>query len=158
VLLALGRRGTPRRLGCPGEEHEKVAYSLVDPELYQQQHLLVVGGGDAALEAAVALSEQPGNRVTLSYRGSAVNRARAENVERLDRAIAEGRLHAIYNSTVTAIELDRVLLDESGTDRILPNDFVFVFAGGELPTKLLESAGVKIRTHHGKRIVESARP
>ena len=156
VLLALGRRGTPRRLGCVGEELEKVAYSLVDPELYQQQHLLVVGGGDAALEAAVALSEQPGNRVTLSYRGAAVNRARAENVERLNRAIAEGRVDAAFGSTVKAIELDRVLLDESGTDRILPNDFVFVFAGGELPTKLLESAGVKIRTHHGKRIVETA--
>jgi len=155
VLLALGRRGTPRRLGCAGEELEKVAYSLVDPELYQQQHLLVVGGGDAALEAAVALSEQPGNRVTLSYRGAAVNRARAENVERLNRAISEGRLHASFGSTVKAIEIDRVLLDEAGNDRIVPNDFVFVFAGGELPTKLLESAGVKIRTHHGKRIVDA---
>jgi thioredoxin reductase (NADPH) len=156
VLLALGRRGTPRRIGCPGEEMEKVAYSLVDPELYQQQHILVVGGGDAALEAAVALSEQPGNRVSLSYRGGAVNRAKTENVERLNRATAEGRLTAIFNSTVKAIELDRVILDEGGTERILPNDFVFVFAGGELPTKLLASAGVKIRTHHGKRIVEAA--
>ncbi len=156
VLLALGRRGTPRRLGCAGEELEKVAYSLVDPELYQQQHLLVVGGGDAALEAAVALSEQPGNRVTLSYRGSSINRARAENVERLNLAIAEGRLTAIWGSTVKAIELDRAILDEGGTEHTIPNDYVFVFAGGELPTKLLESAGVKIRTHHGKRIVEGS--
>jgi len=79
VLLAMGRRGTPRKLDVPGEEHSKVVYRLVDPEQYRGQKVLVVGGGDSALEAAIALAEQPGTRVTLSYRSAAFSRVKAKN-------------------------------------------------------------------------------
>jgi thioredoxin reductase len=154
VLPALGRRGTPRRLGVPGEEREKVAYRLVDPELYQHQHLLVVGGGDAAVEAAVSLAQQTGNRVTLSYRGAKLIRCREENLERLNQAISEQRITPLYESNVKAIDLDRVIVDHKGSEVTLANDYLFVFAGGELPTAVLENAGIKIKTHHGKRIVD----
>ncbi|MEQ1566872.1 MAG: NAD(P)-binding domain-containing protein [Myxococcota bacterium] len=152
VVLAIGRRGTPRKLGVPGEELEKVAYRLVDPELYELQHLLVVGGGDSALEAAASLAEQPGNRVTLSYRGTAFNRPKADNLERLQRAEAAGALTVKLGSTVTRIGVDRVWLDEGGAETLVPNDFVFVLAGGVLPTAFLAGIGVEMQTHYGKRV------
>lgn len=156
VVLALGRRGTPRKLGCQGEDTEKVAYRLIDPELYKHQHLLVVGGGDSAVEAAVALSEQPGNRVTLSYRRAEINRPKADNLERLRKAEQAGTIETVLESEVERIDLDRVTLTQRGQEIVLPNDFVFVFAGGVLPTKLLEGAGIRIETHYGKRVVSKA--
>lgn len=160
VILAIGRRGSPRKVGCPGEDLEKVAYRLVDPERYSFQHILVVGGGDSAVEAAVALGEQPGNRVTLSYRSKDISRPKAENLERLNAAQAAGLVNLMLESTVTRIDLDRAVLQQRGTEHVLPNDFVFVFAGGVLPTKLLEAAGIRILKHYGKTVVagESAAP
>jgi thioredoxin reductase len=126
---------------------------LIDPERYQFQHLLVVGGGDSALEAACALAEQDGNRVTLSYRGKDFNRPKPANLERLRAAQAAGTLTLMLSSTVKRIELDRVELTHEGRAVVVPNDFVFVFAGGILPTKLLTEAGIRLQRHHGKRIV-----
>lgn len=73
VLLAVGRRGTPRKLGVPGEENPKVVYRMIDPEQYRGMHVLVVGGGDSAIEAAVAIAEQEGTSVTLSYRSDVLD-------------------------------------------------------------------------------------
>jgi len=154
VLLCLGRRGTPRKLGVPGEEQEKVAYSLLEPELYQYQHLLVVGGGDSAVEAAITLGEQEGTRVWLSYRKASLTRPKKKNIERLRKAVKEGRVELLLESTVSAIEADRVLLKQQGEEIVFPNDFVFVFAGGVLPTKFLQAAGIVVQRHHGKRVVE----
>jgi len=152
VLLAVGRRGTPRRLEVPGEEQEKVAYRLIDPELYQHAHLLVVGGGDSALEAACDLSEQTGNRVTLSYRRANFSRPKPANKERLQAAVDAGRITLAMESRVERIELDRVVLREGGEEQVLANDYVFVFAGGVLPTKLLSDCGVQTLRHFGKRV------
>ena len=146
--------GPPRKLGVPGEEQEKVAYRLIDPELYQHKHILVVGGGDSAVEAACDLSEQPGNRVSLSYRKALINRPKAANIHRLKAAEKEGRITMLLESTVSRIELDRVVLEHKGEEIILPNDFVFVFAGGILPTTFLQNAGIKIQSHFGKKVVE----
>lgn len=155
VVLAVGRRGTPRRLGVAGEEHEKVAYRLIDPELYRHQHLLVVGGGDSAIEAACALAEQPGNRVALSYRGASFNRAKPANRARLDALVAGGGVRLLLESDVVSIDVDRVALRVKGEGEIvLPNDYVFVFAGGVLPTEFLEKAGLTVRTHFGRRVEE----
>ncbi|MBW2257714.1 MAG: NAD(P)-binding domain-containing protein, partial [Deltaproteobacteria bacterium] len=154
VLLTVGRRGTPRTLGVPGEEQEKVAYRLLDPELFQHSHILVVGGGDSALEAACDLGAQSGNRVSLSYRGAAFSRPKAANLQRLEEARDADRVTVYLESRVQQIEVDRVVLDHRGEEVVLPNDQVFVFAGGILPTAFLEKAGIKVLTHFGKRVVE----
>jgi len=142
ILLALGRRGTPRRLGVPGEECEKVLYQLVDAATYRDLDLLVVGGGDSAIEAATALAEQPGNRVTLSYRKDAFFRVKARNAERIERYAAEGRVDVVFSSAVESIGDDHVVLQAPGGTRRIDNAYTFVFAGGEPPYPLLRALGV----------------
>ena len=152
IVLAVGRRGTPRRLEVAGEEQAKVAYRLLDPELYQHQHLLVVGGGDSAVEAAITLADQPGNRVTLSYRNDQITRPREANLQALSRALGEGKVHLLLTSDVEEILPDRVRLTQHGEEVVVPNDFVFVFAGGVLPTQFLYAAGITVERHFGKRV------
>lgn len=149
VLLAIGRRGTPRKLGVEGEALPKVVYRLIDPEQYQGQKVLVVGGGDSALEAALAIAEQPGTDVTLSYRSDAFSRVKVKNRTRLDEAQANRRVRVILNSNVTRIEKDTVLLKCADGDLELPNDAVIVSAGGVLPIDLLKKAGIQFETKHG---------
>lgn len=149
ILLAIGRRGTPRALNVPGEDQEKVAYWLKDAQLYKDQDLLVVGAGDSAVEAACSLGEIEGNRVWLAARGKAVNRPRKKNIERLRDAIKRGRVNLMLQASVLKISPDRVVLDQAGERVVVPNDFVFVCIGGVLPTQFLKKAGVEIRTHHG---------
>ena len=143
VLLALGRRGTPRRLGVPGEDQEKVFYSLIDAASFTNARLLVVGGGDSAIEAATALAAQPGNEVTLSYRKTGFFRLKKRNAERIASCAASGTLKVIYSSSVTRIGSDHVALSlEDGTETTLANDFTYIFAGGEPPAPLLRSMQV----------------
>lgn len=146
VCLALGRRGTPRKLDVPGEHLPKVAYSLLDAHSYQGRRVLVVGGGDSAVEAAVALAEQPGNEVTLSYRQEAFFRIRQRTEERLNEFVAQRRLRLLLQSRVTAIRPDSVdieLIDgPSRGSMTLANDDVFVMAGGVAPFEVLERSGV----------------
>ena len=149
VLLSIGRRGTPRRLEVPGEELEKVVYRLVDPEQYRDKHVLVVGGGDAALEAAVSIAKEPGTTVTLSYRSSAFSRVKQKNRELAEEARISGHLSVLLESTVKEIRSATVLLDQKGTAIDLPNNAVIVCAGGILPTPLLKEVGVQIETRHG---------
>src|SRR4030065_1280185 len=103
IVLAIGRRGTPRKLGASGENLPKVSCRLLDPEQHKGQHLLVVGGGDSAVEAAIALSDQPGNIVTLSYRGDAFSRIKPMNKERLDKMVERKTVKVILNSNVKEI-------------------------------------------------------
>ncbi len=151
VLLAMGRRGTPRKLDVPGEESSKVVYRLVDAEQYRGRHVLVVGGGDSALEAAIALAEQPDTTVTLSYRSEAFSRVKAKNRDRLGVLADAGRLKVLLRSTVHAIEQRTVQLEHEGRKLTLPNEAVIVCAGGELPTPLLRQVGIRFETKFGTR-------
>lgn len=151
VLLAIGRRGSPRKLGVPGEELPKVMYRLIEAETYTQKHILVVGGGDSAIEAAVGLANQRGNIVTISYRKDDFVRLKEKNEIRIREVINSGRVKTIFSSIVVEIKPDAVFVQEG--DKIihnLQNDYVFVFAGGELPTELLKRAGVKLRANEVK--------
>jgi thioredoxin reductase (NADPH) len=149
VLLAIGRRGTPRRLDVAGEDQTKVVYRLIDPEQYQGQRVLVVGGGDSALEAAASLAQQPGCQVTLSYRSKAFSRARSRNREQVEAAQEEGRLQVLLESQVMEIESDRVVLTMQGETLVLANDIVIIAAGGLMPTPFLERMGVVSETRYG---------
>ena len=146
VVLAVGRRGTPRRLGVPGEELPHVAYSLLDAATYTGRHCVVVGGGDSAVETALALAEQPGNTVTIVYRQDAFFRLRGKNRERIDAALAAGSVEALFRSEVTAIAPGHVeAAQQGGSGRValqLRADFVFVLAGGVTPFAQLERSGV----------------
>jgi thioredoxin reductase/Pyruvate/2-oxoacid:ferredoxin oxidoreductase delta subunit len=149
VLLAIGRGGTPRKLGAQGEELPKVVYRLIDPEQYRNHRVLVVGGGDSALEAACRLAEQPGATVTLSYRGDAFGRAKPANLENVKDAERAGRLKVLLSSQVRTIAPDAVVVKQGEREERLPNDDVIVCAGGVLPTELLKTIGVWVQTKYG---------
>lgn len=150
VLLAIGRRGSPRKLGVPGEKSSKVAYRLLEPEKFHDMNILVVGGGDSAVEAAVALGAVPGNTVHLSYRRDKIFRIKEGNRERLDKAVEAGQVTTILPSDVTEIGEDFVILDQNGETMTLPNDQVFIFAGGELPTEFLKRVGIEFTRKFGE--------
>lgn len=149
VLLAIGRRGTPRKLGVPGEELSKVVYRLIDPEQYRGMKVLVVGGGDSALEAAASIADEPGTFVTLSYRSEAFSRAKEKNRKRVAEAEAAGRLKLLMRSNVKVIHPDRVELDQDGESVVIENDAMIVSAGGILPTPFLKQIGIEVETKFG---------
>lgn len=149
VLLAIGRRGTPRKLEVPGEELPKVVYRLIDPEQYRGQHVLVVGGGDSALEAAASIADEPGTTVTLSYRSNAFSRAKEKNRQRIYKATQAEKIHVLLKSNVKAIYSGRVEIDQEGTLHDIPNDAVIISAGGVLPTPILKTIGIEVETKHG---------
>ena len=144
VVLAMGRRGTPRRLGVPGEELDKVFYDIVEMEAFTARRMLVVGGGDSAIESALGLANQAGTEVTLSYRGDTFARIKDRNREKLDRAVAAGCIRLLMRSEVREIRRDVVLVDAAGATTIVPNDFVVIRIGGEAPYAFLERLGVRI--------------
>ncbi len=149
VLIAIGRRGTPRKLGVPGEESQKVAYRLVEPEQISGDKILVVGGGDSAVESALLLCDQ--NEVILSYRKDNFARIKPGNSTNLDAAIRDGKLKVMFSSNVHSIEKDVVHIQNSeGEMETLQNDRVYIFIGGELPIPFLEKAGIEVDKHFGK--------
>jgi len=149
ILLAIGRSGSPRTLGVPGEELPKVAYRLIDPEQYQNQHVLVVGGGDSALEAATSIAAEPGTTVALSYRSGAFSRAKPKNREKVEAMSAEGRLRVLFNSNVKEIRDRSVVIDVGGRVGTLKTDSVIISAGGILPSAFLKKIGIKVETKWG---------
>jgi thioredoxin reductase len=151
VLLTIGRRGTPRKLGVRGEELPKVTYRLVDPAQYLGLHVLVVGGGDSALESALTIAEQPGTTVTLSHRSESFSRAKRKNRERIEAAQAAGRVRVLLESKIRAIESEEVEIATPSETLRLRNDAVIVNAGGVLPTDFLKSIGIEIQTKFGNR-------
>jgi thioredoxin reductase (NADPH) len=151
VLLAIGRRGTPRKLGVPGEDLSKVAYSLLEPEQFAYTKCLVVGGGDSAVEAALSLAEMDGAQVTMSYRKPAFSRIKEKNRVRLEDARRMGRIQVILESELKAIDTKTVILNHEDKLQELENDFVFIFAGGEPPTEFLAQAGITVETKFGTK-------
>lgn len=153
VLVAIGRRGSPRKLGVPGEEKEKVAYRLLEPENISDKNILIVGGGDSAVENSLLLCEN--NNVILSYRGSSFSRIKPKNQERLAEAEKDRRLKVMYESQIKEIKEDEVLLTlKDGTEKEVVNDLVYIFAGGELPTAFLEKIGIKITKKFGEAVLK----
>lgn len=154
VLLAIGRRGTPRKLGVPGEISEKVAYRLLEPEDIHNKKIMVVGGGDSAVESAMLLADN--NQVILSYRKDAFSRIKTGNSTRIVQAIEAGDITVRFNTNVAEIHPESVVLKdgETGEEEIIPNDLVYIFAGGELPTKFLEKIGIKITRKYGDALLK----
>ncbi len=153
VLLAIGRRGSPRKLGVPGEEKEKVAYRLLEPEHIHNQNILIVGGGDSAVENALILADEK-NNVTISYRGNSFSRLKPKNLEKINTTISSGKVKVVFNSNINKILDDKIILSVDDSLREIKNDLVFIFAGGELPTKFLEKIGVSITTKYGEAILQ----
>ncbi len=150
VLLAIGRRGTPRKLGVAGEDLPKVTYRLIEPEQYIGQQVLVVGGGDSALEAAASIAEvSKTGSVILSHRGDAFGRAKPRNRERIAAAEQQGRLKVMLKSQVQLIEPRAVALQADGVVSKVANDSVIVSAGGILPTDFLRASGIEVDTKYG---------
>ena len=145
VVLALGRRGTPRKLGVPGEGQSKVMYRLIDTDSYQNFDLLVVGGGDSAIEAAVGLAIQGTNRVTLSYRKGEFSRIKDRNAKHLDEQVRKKTLTLMLNSNVKEILPTEALLETPEGDVRIPNQYVFIFAGGEMPFEFLKKIGIEFQ-------------
>jgi thioredoxin reductase (NADPH) len=154
ILLAIGRRGTPRKLNVPGEMKEKVAYRLIEHEGISGQDIIVVGGGDSAIESALLLSDE--NHVTLSYRNEVFNRLKPKNSIALNKAIAEKKIDVRLNTNLISIEDDFITLavGKEGEHLKLKNNLVYIFAGGELPTQFLEKAGIKIEKKFGETVMK----
>jgi thioredoxin reductase len=144
VVLAMGRRGTPRRLGVPGEDLDKVFYDVVEMEAFAGQRVLVVGGGDSAIETGLGLAHQPKTAVTLSYRGGAFERAKERNRDRIAQAAAAGKVELLMESQVREIRRDVVVLDHQGLVRLVPNDVTVIRIGGEAAYPFLQRIGVRV--------------
>ncbi len=149
VLLAVGRRGRPRKLEVPGEGQSHVVYRLVDPNQYRGKRVLVVGGGDSALEASSALAKTEGTEVTLSYRGQAFTRAAPRSHELFDEAVADHGLAFMPGSEVTRIGADEVELRTDDGPRTVPVDAVVICCGGVMPNDFLHRIGVEVETKYG---------
>jgi len=155
VLLSIGRRGSPRKLRVPGEEKEKVAYRLLDPELIINKKILVVGGGDSAIESALLLAEKGDNQVTISYRSKSFRRLKPANLAKIEKAENSNKMNIIYESEIESIGEKEVIIKLKNS-RVVPiqNDLVYIFAGGELPNKFLEKIGIKITRKFGEAVLK----
>ena len=149
ILLAIGRRGTPRKLGVPGEDLAKVVYSLIDPEQYAGQKVLIVGGGDSALEAALSIADAEGTEVSISYRSDSFSRAKAKNRERIEQYATTAKIKLYLSSNVTNITPQAVVLDQQGQSIQIENEAIIVNAGGILPTGFLKEIGIAVETKYG---------
>jgi thioredoxin reductase (NADPH) len=144
VVLAIGKGGSPRKLGAKGEELPKVMYRLIETDHYVNKNILIVGGGDSAVEAAMGLAHQVGNKVTLSYRQEGFTRLKNRNQQRMEEAIQKGKVTVLFNSNPVEFTDKTVILDVGGKAKEIPNDFVWIFAGGEPPTAFLKKIGVQV--------------
>jgi thioredoxin reductase (NADPH) len=152
VILALGGRGSPRKLEVPGEESSKVVYRLLEPAEFRGKHVMVVGGGNSAVECALALADfKACASVSLSYRRAEFARCRAENKRRIQECITNGSVKAFLPTQVVAIEGESVTLsDDQNRAQKVPNDSVIVQAGGTPPAQLLSSFGIQMVTKYGE--------
>jgi putative YpdA family bacillithiol system oxidoreductase len=143
VILALGKTGTPRKLGVPGEELPKVMYRLIEADHYVNKKILVVGGGDSAVEAAMGLGNQAGNKVTLCYRAAQFSRIKERNSKRIEECMRNGKVEVLFETNPKEFKPDSIILDVKGQTREMPNDFVWIFAGGVPPYEFLKKIGIQ---------------
>ncbi len=143
VILALGKTGTPKKLGVKGEELPKVMYRLIEADHYVNKKILVVGGGDSAVEAAMGLANQSGNKVTISYRKEGFSRIKERNSKRIQDCMRSGKINVVFNSAPLEVKAESVVLDVAGQTKEIPNDFVWIFAGGQPPYDFLKKIGVQ---------------
>lgn len=159
VILAMGVRGSPRRLGLPNEDLAKVTYNLIDPEQYQNRRVAIVGGGNAGVEAAQMLAkENLRNQVTLLVHGATLDRANEENIRIIQGMQSRGLVEIWFNSQVKKIEPDHLAVERGGKMVDLANDFLFVFIGAEMPNKFLMSLGIAIDKKFGEGLGASRPP
>jgi thioredoxin reductase (NADPH) len=161
VILALGKAGDPRKLGVKGEELPKVMYRLIEADHYVNKKILVIGGGDSAVEAAMGLASQVGNSVTLSYRQASFGRIKERNNQRIQEFMRKGKLKVLFNSNPVEFKTDSVILEVTGAKQTIANDYVWIFAGGEPPTAFLKKIGVGFAnrdlTSEGSRAAQEAK-
>jgi thioredoxin reductase len=154
-LLAIGRRGTPRKLEIPGEGLEKVAYRLLEAENIEGKEIVVVGGGDSAIESALLLAVQ--NNVILSYRNEAFSRIKPKNLEKINTAVSDKSIDVRFNTAILEITEDKVTIASAANveeKQTIKNDLIYIFAGGELPTQFLKKVGIEITTKFGEAILK----
>jgi len=144
IILCIGKSGNPRKLGVKGEELPKVMYRLIETDHFINKRILIVGGGDSAVEAAMGLANQTGNKVTLSYRKEAFARIKERNAGRIQEYMRSGKVTVLFNSMPTEFRSDSAVLEINGQSHVIPNDFVWIFAGGEPPRAFLEKIGVQL--------------
>ena len=142
MVLSIGTRGKPRKLGVPGESLPKVSALLGDAADHRGQRVMVVGGGDSAVEAAIAVSEHAA-RTVLSYRGKQLSRCKAKNRQKLDELVKLGRIELRFGSNVVEIKAESVKLKSGDKVEEIDNDHMLVCIGGDAPVKWLESVGVR---------------
>jgi len=142
VILALGKAGEPRKLGAKGEDLPKVMYRLIEADHYINKKILVVGGGDSAVEAAMGLANQSGNQVTLSYRSERFSRIKERNAKRIEEYAKSGKVRVLFNSNVVEFRPESVILEVAGRSQEIPNDFAWIFAGGTPPHAFLKKIGI----------------
>src|ERR1700751_1804994 len=142
VVLALGRAGEPRKLGVKGEDLPKVMYRLIEADHYINKKILVIGGGDSAVEAAMGLANQKGNQVTLSYRSERFSRIKERNATRIQEFMKSGKVRVLFNSNVVEFKPESAILEIGGKTEEIPNDFAWIFAGGTPPTAFLKKIGI----------------
>ena len=148
VILALGRGGTPHKLGVKGEDLPKVMYRLIETEAYTNHRVLVVGGGDSAVEAAMGLANQRGNEITLSYRKESFTRIKQRNADRIGECMRNGKVRVLFNSMPVEIKRQSVVLDVGGRMHEVANDYVWIFAGATPPFDFLKKVGVEFGAHN----------
>jgi len=141
VILALDRTGSARKLAVKGEDLPKVMYRLIEAD--HNRKVLVVGGGDSAVEAAMGLAHQVGNQVTLSYRKEEFSHLKERNSQRIADCIRKGKLNVVFKSNPVEFKENSAVLEVAGKRQEIPNDYVWIFAGGEPPTSFLKRIGVQ---------------
>jgi polyferredoxin len=146
IILATGQRGNPRKLGVPGEDLDHVYHRLYSPTKYRQDDILVVGGGNSAVEAALTLAK--GNRVVLSYRKGQFSRLFKDNWRQIDEASAQGKIEVVFHSNVTRFARGAATLeieyDGSKEKRSVAINHAFVLIGAELPVPFLQRLGIRL--------------
>ncbi len=141
-------------MNIPGENSENVAYRLIEPELIKDKTIIVVGGGDSAIESALLLAAD--NNVILSYRNDAFNRIKPMNSRRINEAIAKKSIDVRFNTNLLSIEKEEVILKDlkNNEETKIKNDLVYIFAGGELPIQFLQKIGIQITRKFGEAILK----
>ena len=149
VILAIGRRGTPRKLDAVVEADDRVAYSFADARSFEGKKVMVVGLGDSAMEAAIALARQPHTTVTIVYRGKTFARGKAKNIRQVEDLVAQKKLKLLFETRPIRVTATATVIEGTGTHRsrrTIPTDAVLVLIGGEPSWDLLQRAGIKRRT------------